>query len=461
MHRLLVTVLKAEPAGRRRDPSGLLRGSFRLRVKVKGAAVGALKAPARVVGLEGSLRRDFLLPWAPRRGDLLVLDPSESRRFLVPRGARARRLSPTATARVSVADVDGDGWQEDVFSNPFVSGAVQPHRGARLLSLAGRSGADRFAQPVVHIMAGQYVLLGGAEEFLLETGMPGEIWNAAFSREASAAGATYARKLKTPEGVALTKEVRVEDGLPGVLEVVRLSYAGKPSEEGDEDDGGEPRKPDRTDVSLGIRMSTRVLGPVGSTNVIEIPSRGELVKVRFHRPAYGRRWRWRDWKDEFFGIGPAFLVSRNEREGNALAVLFGFGRAAVVNVRSDFEGPEVMLRSSRVALVKGRSAEFGAAFLPADALAASGTSLLLATLGRPSGGTVPLALTLRSSERVARPLAALDLRRGGRRAIALRRREVPAAGVVYAAVVPARASWFPLACSVKLGAERLECVVEG
>jgi len=54
MHRLLVTVLKAEPAGRRRDPSGLLRGSFRLRVKVKGAAVGALKAPARVVGLEGS-----------------------------------------------------------------------------------------------------------------------------------------------------------------------------------------------------------------------------------------------------------------------------------------------------------------------------------------------------------------------------------------------------------------------
>lgn len=430
-------------------------------MKVKGAAIGALKAPDAVVGREGSLRRQFLLPWAPKRGDLIVLDPAESRRFLAPKGAGSLRPAGAERARLSVADIDGDGWEEDVFANAFVAGAVQPHRGGRLLSLAGRSGGDRFAQPCVHIMAGQYVLLGGAEEFLHEAGMPGDIWKAAFDRRAEGGAAvTYDRKLKTPRGVTLSKAVSVEPGFPGVLELVTLSYAGRSvADREDEDAGGAGATKDTTDVTPGIRMTTPVLGPAGSSNVFEIPSRGKLVTVRFHRPPHGRRWRWRDWRDEFFRIGPGFLVSRNEREGNAMAVLFR-ARGAVVNVRSDFEGPEIVLRGPRVTITKGKPARFGAAFLVADALAASGTSLLLVTLGRRRKGVVPVAVTLRTSRKAPRPVAEVSGKRGGRRRVQLRRREIPGAGAVYAAVVPVRASSFPLRCSVRVSGERLACVVE-
>ncbi|MBM3306792.1 MAG: hypothetical protein FJY74_00470 [Candidatus Eisenbacteria bacterium] len=461
MHRLLAKVLDARAAGRPAAAGGIMRQPFRLRVEVLGSAVRAVKAPGSVTGKRGEIRRAAVLPWAPKRGDLLVLDPTESRRFLAPDGPAPRRLAGAA-ARLFRGDVDCDGWEEDVFSNAFVSAAVQPHRGARLVSLVGRDGRDRFAAPVVHIMAGQYLLLGGAEEFLPEGSMPGEIWNAAFDREeGDGPRATYRRELKAPEGVTIAKTVAVEADLPGVLELVRLSYAGRPARSADDRGaGGGHAAKDTADLAIGIRMTTPVLGPAGSVNVVEIPSRGELTKVRFHRPAFGRRWRWRDWKDEHFGLFPGFLVSRNEREGNAMAVLFGDGRGSAVSVRSDFEGPEIMLRGRRRAVRKGGSVELGAAFLTADALAATGSSLLLAALGRRRGGAVPLALVVRTSRAVGRPTAALSTAGGGRRAVALRRREIPGAGAVHAAVVTARASDFPIECSVRLGAERLSCVVE-
>lgn len=461
VHRLLAVVVGCEELGRRRDRSGLTRASCRLRVAVKGAAIGALKLPDRVVGREGSLSRECLLPWAPKRGDLLVLDPAESRRFLAPRGTGSLRPGGEARARLLMADVDGDGWREDVFVNAFVAGAVQPHRGARLLSLVGRDGRDRLSQPCVHIMAGQYVLLGGAEEFLHEAGMPGDVWKAAFTRRAeSGAAVTYERRLKAPEGVTLSKAVSVEPGFPGILELVTLSYAARPAADGnDADPGGAGAAKDTTDVTPGIRMTTPVLGAAGSLNVFEIPSRGELVKVRYHRPPHGRRWRWRDWRDEFFGIGPGFLVSRNEREGNAMAVLFR-ARGAVVNVRSDFEGPEIVLRGPRATLRKGRAARFGVAFVAADALAASATSLLLVTLGRSGKAAVPVAITLRTSKKVARPRAVVAGRRGGRRAVPLRRLEIPGAGAVYTAVLSVRASSFPMRCSVRVPGEELACVAE-
>jgi len=465
VHRLLAEIVEAKETGRRAARSGPARASFRLRVKVKGSAVGALGAPDGVVGREGTLRRDFLLPWAPRRGDLVVLDPAESRRFLAPRGVR--RLAPggTGAPRVTSADTDGDGWPEDVFANAFAAGAVQPHRGARLQSLVGRDGNDRFAQPMAHIMAGQYVLLGGAEVFLPDAGMPGEVWKAPFLRAVSkdAAEVAYSRKLSSPRGVTLTQTVRMEPGLPAVLVLATAAYAGRPTADEPDDDGAESGRggrKDTADLGLGFRVSTPALGAVGSRNLFQIPSAGQLVTVRFHRPAHGRRWRWRDWKDEFFRLAPGFVVSRNERDGNALVVLFGGGPASVVVVRSDFEGPEIMLRGPRRTVAKGGRVSLGAAFLPADAVAASGTSLLAVSLGRQRGGEMPAAVVLRTSRRAGSPVVTLSGSSGRGRAARLVRKEIPGAGVVRSAVVRLRATDLPVRFSVSVGGERLACTVE-
>jgi hypothetical protein len=467
VHRLLAKVVEVEASGRRAGPGDLQYGSFRLRVRIEGSATGALAAPPSVVGKVRTVRRSCLLPWQPRRGDLLVLDPAESARFLAPRRSKGTRaLARPGQAGVARSDADGDGWPEDVFSNCFVSGVVQEHRGARLLSLTGRDGRDRLSQPGAHIMSGEYVLLGGVEESVVEAGVPGDLWKARFSREESAGGraVAYTKALKSPDGVTLVKEISVEPDFPGLIEVVRLSRAAKRTGERDAaGSGADGDPPDEAaganDLSLAFRMTVPVLGAVGSLTMFEIPSRGELAQVRFHRPAHGRRWRWRDWKDEFFGLGAGFLVSRNEREGNLLAWLFAANRSPVVAVRSDFEGPEVMLRYAPVAVKPGKRVEFGSAYLAADAAAATGTSLLLATAGRRLGATVPVALTLRTSRRVARPRVVLATRRG-RRSVALVQRSLPGAGRVHTAVVQASRASFPIRCSVALGDERLSCVLE-
>jgi hypothetical protein len=467
VHRLLAQIVEAKETGRRHGRSALVRASFRLRVKVKGAAVGALGAPDGVVGREGTLRRDCLLPWAPRRGDLVVLDPAESARFLAPRGRERLVPGGTDAPRVTGADTDGDGWPEDVFTNEFAAGAVQPHRGARLQSLVGRDGRDRFAQPMAHIMAGQYVLLGGAEVFLPETGMPGEVWKAPFARTVSAEAAEvgYSRKLDSPRGATLTQTVRMEPGLPAVLVLATATYAGRPKSDKPDEGGsakdGRGRRKDTVELGLGFRMSTPVLGGVESRNLFEIPSGGDLARLRYHRPAHGRRWRWRDWKDEFFRLAPGFIVSRNEREGNALVVLFGGGPASVAIVRSDFEGPEVMLRGPRRTVAKGGRVSLGAAFLPADAVAASGTSLLAVTLGRRRGGDVSAAVLLRTSRRAGAPVAVVSGRRGRGRAVRLSERKIPGAGSVHAATVTLRAADLPAEFSASVGRERLACAVEG
>jgi hypothetical protein len=467
VHRLLAKVVAVEAGGRRAGPGGLRYGSYRLRVRIEGSAVGALEAPPSVVGRLRTVRRSCLLPWEPKRGDLLVLDPAESARVLAPRRSKApRSLGRPGTAGVRRADADGDGWEEDVFSNCFVSGVVQEHRGARLLSLTGRDGRDRLSQPGAHIMSGDYVLLGGVEESVFEAGVPGDLWKARFSRQQSPAGAavTYERKLKSPEGVTLTKRISVEPDLPGVVEVVRLSRAAKPDgargAERDEADG-EPsgEGSGETDLSPLFRMTVPVLGDVGALTVFDIPAHDGLSTVRFHRPPHGRRWRWREWKDESFGIRPGFLVSRNEREGNILAWLFAADRSPVVSVRSDFEGPEVSLRYAPAAVEPGGRAEFGSTFLVGDAAAVSGTSLLLVTAGRRVGSLVPVAITLRTSRRAARPRAALATP-AGRRSVTLARTTLPGAGCVHSAVVRMSRASFPVRCSVTLGAERLSCVLE-
>ena len=128
MLRLLARVQKSELKRRYRDPNGLEYGRYSLRVRIEGSAVAALSVPDRLVGREASLRRDFMMPWGVKRGDLLVLDPAESARVVSSRRAhRADGLPAVGRVRLESGDFDRDGYPEDVVANAFMSATVQPH----------------------------------------------------------------------------------------------------------------------------------------------------------------------------------------------------------------------------------------------------------------------------------------------------------------------------------------------
>lgn len=478
MHRLLAEVRRKTLKRRYRDHNGLDYVRYALRVRVVGSAIDALAVPKRCVGREVDLVRDFLLPWGVKVGDLLVLDPDESARVLCPRRAKDEGCSATSdAARAAYGDFDRDGFSEDLMTNAFVRAIIQPHRGARLHSLKDCDGLDRLAQPFEYIMGGKYILLGGAEEFIAEAGSPGDLWKAAFERKGptSAGGAVelaYTRALKDPKGVTIGKRVRVEPGLPGVLESYVVSYSGKPRDQAGDDraggetggDGEEPRdgkggKDDRADLTLCVRLSTPVLGEIGSRNVFDVPGPAELELVRYHRPGYGRRWRWRDWRHEHFGLRAGFLVSRHEEQGAVLAILFSPRKTAHVSIRPDFQGPELTVRHVRTKIAKGRKREFGLALLVGHAVAASADSMLLLTRGKPGRGGVPIAVTLRTTRRVERPRVSMATG-GSRKRATLVRRDLPGAGHVYTKVVRLPRAALPLSCAMSVGPERLSLNLE-
>lgn len=473
MLRLLAKVKKTEPNGRYRDPNGLEYGRYTVRVEVEGSAVQAISVPEGLKGRPATLKRDFLLPWGVKRGDLLVLDPRESARVVQRRGGPpADGPPPRGVPSLTSGDIDSDGYPEDVLSNAFVRGVVQPHRGARVVSLVGASGADRFAQPFCYVMGGKYLLLGGAEEAIAEAGEPGEVWKSPFERAEPQRGpdggrVSYFRALKSPEGVSLRKAVTVGPDLPGLVLSYEVSYAGpakaaggngeRPADpQGQPAEGGE----DSTSVTLLLRFTPAVVGTCGSQNVFDVPARDGARMIRYHRPGFGRRWRWRDWRDEHFGLGGGFVVSRHEELGNVLAILFHPRRASHASIRSDYTGPEVSVLHLPRKVMKGRRARFGAAFLVGEAADVKGDSMLLASVGARSGRGVPVALTLRSGARLDRVRARVETGRG-RRTVLLKPCLIPEAGLVLTSVVEIAARDFPVAVSATVRGERLSLTLEG
>jgi hypothetical protein len=321
--------------------------------------------------------------------------------------------------------------------------------------------------PFSYTRAGKYLMLGGAEEILSEAGSPGDMWKAEFKREepGSTEGVSsivYRHKFKTPKGLSLRKEVLIEPDVPAVFQRYVLYYAGR----GDEGDGTEKdgdgtsrgkKKPDQTDISFGIRMTTSVPETVDSASIFYLPTSGEVTRARYHRPAFGRRWTWRDWRQEYFGLSPGFAVSCDECTGAVLAAMFR-PRRAHVSVRSEFAAPELTIRHATRKVKKGRRLEFGLGLFVADAHAVSGSSLLLLTRGRRSGGETSVGVTLRTSHRVKSVRARLAYG-AKRRTVALRRREIPRAGAYFSATLRVSTPSLPLRCSVAVGKEHLSCVL--
>jgi len=467
MQRLLGEVVRNERKRRYRGPNGLEHAECRTTVRVVGSAVEALAAPDRVVGRETTVRRDCVLPWTPKKGDLIVLGASESARILR-RRSRAGAEQPTGGVLLASRDVDVDGFEEDVLSNAFVTAAVQAHRGARLLSLAGADGTDLFARPEEYTMAGKYVLLGGAELVVSEAGNPGEIWRSAFDREEGGVEGTgdeargevsYSRRLKNPAGVRVEKTVRLDVGLPVVMESYTVRYLGKlagKGEDGSKDSAGSAKdSKDEQELTLAVRMSTALLAPEPSLNVFELPCSDGVHLVRYHKPGFGRRWRWRDWRDEHFGLRGGVLVVRWETSPRALVVLFSQRRAAHVSVRSDYPGPEVSLVHRTRKLKKGRSARMGVAYVAADAVDVGRSGVLAVARGRGGGGREPVSVLLRASGSARYKRASVE-GRDGTRGVTLRRLELPEAGHVYAGTVELPAGAAPVVVRARAGDERLE-----
>jgi hypothetical protein len=462
MQHLVATVMRSARTGPVSRAAGLTVAPTRLSVRIEGPVSKALSVPEGIVGRELVITRDVPTLWRPRRGDPVVLSAAESARVLRPR--RRPRAGPPiapAAARLEVCDIDRDGFREDIFVNAFVEAVVQPHRGGRLLSLRDARGHDRFAQPDAYIMEGKYILLGGAEDIVVESGRPGELWKAALEREADegAVSVRYERTLKSPKNLRFIKRVGTDGAFPGVFIEVDIVSAGRGAPEGraasGEDAGTDDGTKDTTAASYALRLSTALHGK-DALNLFDVPGPRGVRVERFHRPAHGSRWRWRDWRNERFGLRGGFLVSRHEELGRPLMMVFSPRRMLCLSMLNDYTGPEIVARHRPASLAPASRRRYGVAFVAGEASASVGSSALIVSRGR-GGDTV--AVTVRTGRRVDRLTARLRTA-GGLRRLTLRPRELPGAGRLYVGTLSGRDLRKAFACRVRAGSDALAVDVE-
>lgn len=185
MQRLLARIVEVEKLGEAQGPQGFKRGSVRLRVKVLGPGAKPFRLPKGLKGRTGWVCRQYLEPWIPRKGDLVILDPEESARLIAPLWVEPPIIGPNLKAKLRFSDPGGgaaSNWEASFLTKRWSGELVG---GAKSLSLPSPEspGAHRFkvscggyeAQAVVVVPAPDQVLIyrldlnrDGFEELVIE-----------------------------------------------------------------------------------------------------------------------------------------------------------------------------------------------------------------------------------------------------------------------------------------------------
>jgi hypothetical protein len=459
MQRLLVEVLEVKREKRYKNRQGLQCSQVDCLVKVKDTARKTLRLPKGIRGKRTKVTRQCLLPWEIKPGDNLVLDPQESRRVIAelippsfPQGIEQPYLEQ---ALLYSQDVNYDGLKENILENSFLKAIIAPHYGARLWELwaKGKNQNQLFG-------SGSYdkdgwVELGGVEESISGMEKPDELWNANYKRGGSQRqpAFNYHFSCKKEEGLETKKSFSIEPNAPILYQVSEFKYRGKDKK---------PKEKEEISIEYCPKVFFAMGGEANFHNLFFVPTRETLIKARYHKPAWTRRWEggfW-DWRRKCPGIDPGFILLSNEIKGDSLAVLFHPKMVSFAWVGTNSRSPRLFLSHCPQKLKKGAKVSYGIIYILADAFDLNQSSLLLLSLGKGSSSSCPLAITLRSSKRYKDCSVTLTID-GEERKVILKPKGYPQVGKVFHRCLIWPQDFSSVSVSFKKGGESLGCQLKG
>ncbi len=355
--------------------------SVRARVRVTGAAPKGLPIPETVIGREGEVTRHVLFDWELTAGAVILLSIEESRGILRPEGPEDPPPSPPGACALRVeADLNQDGFPEQILENAFVRAVVSPHHGGRLAGLTVRGSGVQLLTPTSEL-AGSYADLGGVEDRLGDDA--GELWKQRFAvTETSADGApgAFARLRAQPDshkGLSIAKSVALDPDLPAVRLETAFHYAGK----GEPPAAAPPTGPAPEKDQLDLDYTARALflpahageAPSPDSRIrIDLPLATRVESLRYHAGL---------WCYPYSGLPLGAVLLDDEATGSALLMLTDPATLGNVDLNLEGCGLEVRLRMLHEKLDADRQRTFGLLLAAGCAAAATPRIAAVASIG--------------------------------------------------------------------------------
>lgn len=280
-------------------------GSFKvvtLKCKVKITESGAkgFKLPKRMKGKVGWLVRECVHPWRFKKGDEIILDPEETRKFILITDKNPPLLQPGKVLSYE-RDINIDGYKERIIENDFVTAVINPHLGARIGELHYKALDENLFKQLLTYGQKEYVEYGGSDEYISQD-YPGKLWNAEFKetvkgrRPVSPSQSRYVVYSHKTGGIEIKKRVEILPALPIVYQMITLTY----------------HKKGKKEITYWHRIPIAIREPEWQ-NIIYIPTREKLEKIRYSEPF--RTWWWPQW-DKYFALklGAALYVNEQTKK---------------------------------------------------------------------------------------------------------------------------------------------------
>ena len=360
-----------------------------IKVRIKGPARKSYRIPVGIRGKTFTIERTFLRDWTIKKGDYIILNQDESRRCIeaLGKGVEERKWKDFIKK-----DIDGDGYYEIVFDNPFIKAVISPHYGARLWQLWNKGTESNELYGGSFFQDKGYIELGGIEETLSQQGKPDELWNGFFKSERCKEKnvISFYYKMKEERELVVRKRFMFYKEFPGLLETINFTF--KPEKEKGKKKKGKKKK--KKSIKLTQRIFFAMGGIPDYNNLYWIPTKDELNYVRFNKPLFKRGWDgdiWWDWTHLHFSPDPGLIILEREGSDDVLLLFFNRDDIDFVWTGDKKRTPRLYIfyKENKIEAKKGK--EYKTLFATANRFSFRKKEILFASRGKIKGDYVPLS----------------------------------------------------------------------
>jgi len=366
-----------------------------LKIRIKGPSRKTYRVPKGIRGKTFTIARTCLRDWPIKKGDFIVLNPDETRRCIkvFGKGIKERRWKD-----FTIKDIDGDGFGEIVFDNPFLKAVITPHYGARLMELWNKGTKRNELYGGNFYKDKGYIELGGIEETLSKQGKPDELWNGLFINERCKERNTisFQYKMKKEKGIVVRKRFKCYREFPGLLETVDFTF--KPEKV----KGKKGKKKKKKGIKLTQRIFFAMGGIPDYNNLYYVPTKKGLNCIRFNKPLYKRGWGehpWWEWTHLHFSPDPGFIILKREISDDVLLIFFNKDEIDYIWTGDKKRTPRLQIFYKEEKIETKKTKQYKTLMVTANIFSFAKKELLFASRGEVIEGYIPLSFVYYTNRR--------------------------------------------------------------
>jgi len=133
------------------------------------------------------------------------------------------------------------------------------------------------------------------------------------------------------------------------------------------------------------RLFIGLAGEIDHSNLFIVPTTEKIVKIRYNKPFWVKRWNeghW-NWHNMHFGTRSGFIIANNDQKATVIAIIFNPAKVQSIWTGVNTAAPRVFLPYLAKTISSGKHIEYGFAVLVGDRFGDPGSIFFCNTLLKP------------------------------------------------------------------------------